>query len=207
LLAVVQREISPGAAVGFGWEDHITTTPHDINRFRIAALSLDDYAAGRVYMAGLAHDAGQSANDLFDALYVSGMRIHREKARALCLKLRSVLARHFVHLMPPIVFPTLAQFRLSAEPSGVQIFSGHHNAAGRVTLPQQLRESETFDLGPVPYKDSDQLGVASVLSAHALPVQEGSLRYPALFEFAAVLHNEMDIIAARNNHDNGPQTG
>src|SRR5467141_2180443 len=26
-------------------EDHIATTPHDINRFRIAALSLDDYAA------------------------------------------------------------------------------------------------------------------------------------------------------------------
>ena len=25
---------------------HISTTPHDINRFRIAALSLDDYAAG-----------------------------------------------------------------------------------------------------------------------------------------------------------------
>jgi hypothetical protein len=31
--------------------------PHDINRFRIAALSLDDYSAGLVYMAGLAHDA------------------------------------------------------------------------------------------------------------------------------------------------------
>jgi hypothetical protein len=85
-------------------EDHIRTTPHDITRFRIAALSLDDYAAGRVYMAGLAHDAEQSAYDLFDALYVSGMRIHREKAKALCLKLRSGLARHFVHLMPPIVF-------------------------------------------------------------------------------------------------------
>jgi hypothetical protein len=36
-----------------------TTSPHDTNRFRIAALSLDDYAAG------LAHDAGQSAYDLF----------------------------------------------------------------------------------------------------------------------------------------------
>ena len=33
--------------------------------FRIAALSLDDYAAGLAYMAGLAHDAGQSAHDLF----------------------------------------------------------------------------------------------------------------------------------------------
>jgi len=40
-------------------EDHIATTPHDINQFRIAALSLDDYAAG------FAHDAGQSAYDLF----------------------------------------------------------------------------------------------------------------------------------------------
>src|SRR5258706_5483744 len=28
-----------------------------------------------------------------------------------------------------------------------------------------------------------------------------------LFEFAAVLHNEMDVIAASNNHENGPQTG
>src|SRR5260370_4761029 len=46
-------------------EDHIATTPHDINRFRIAALSLDEYAAGLAYMAGLAHDAGQSAYDLF----------------------------------------------------------------------------------------------------------------------------------------------
>ena len=45
-------------------QDHIATTPHDINRFRIAALSLDDYAAGLAYMAGLAHDAGQSAYDL-----------------------------------------------------------------------------------------------------------------------------------------------
>ena len=45
--------------------DHIATTPHDINRFRIATLSLDDYAAGLAYMAGLAHDAGQSAYDLF----------------------------------------------------------------------------------------------------------------------------------------------
>ena len=44
---------------------HIATTPHDINRFRIAALSLDDYAAGLAYMAGLAHDSGQSAYDLF----------------------------------------------------------------------------------------------------------------------------------------------
>jgi hypothetical protein len=86
------------------FEEHITTTPLDINRFRIAALSLDDYAAGLVYMAGLAHDAGQSTYDLFDAFYVSGMRIHREKAKALCLKLRRSLTRHFVHLMPPIVF-------------------------------------------------------------------------------------------------------
>jgi len=45
--------------------DHITATPHDINRFRIAALSLDDYAAGLAYPAGLAHDAGQSAYDPF----------------------------------------------------------------------------------------------------------------------------------------------
>jgi hypothetical protein len=64
-----------------------------------------------------------------------------------------------------------------------------------------------FDLGSVPYKDSDELCMACGLSAHTLSVQKGSLRYPALFEFAAVLHNEMDVIAASNNHENGPQTG
>ena len=45
------------------------------------------------------------------------------------------------------------------------------------------------------------------LSAHTLSVQKGGLRYPALFDFAAVLHNEMHVIAASNNHENGPQTG
>jgi hypothetical protein len=91
--------------------------------------------------------------------------------------------------------------------SRVQILSGHYNTAVRVTLPLQLRESEMFDLGSVPYKDSDELCIACVLSAHTLSVQKGSLRYPALFDFAAVLHNEMDVIAASNNHENGPQTG
>jgi hypothetical protein len=33
-------------------EDHIATRPHHINQFRIAALSLDDHAAGFAYMAG-----------------------------------------------------------------------------------------------------------------------------------------------------------
>ena len=60
-----------------------------------------------------------------------------------------------------------------------------------------------FDLGSVPYKDSDELCMACGLSAHTRSVQKGSLRYPALFDFAAVLHNEMDVIAANNN----PQTG
>ena len=46
-------------------EHHIATTPHDITRFRIAALSLDDYAAGLAYIVRPAHDAGQSAYDLF----------------------------------------------------------------------------------------------------------------------------------------------
>ena len=67
--------------------------------------------------------------------------------------------------------------------------------------------SEMFDLGSVPYKDSDELCMACGLSAHTLSVQKGSLRYPALFEFAAVLHNEMDVIAASNKIENGPQTG
>jgi hypothetical protein len=46
------------------FEDHITTTPLDVTRFRIAALSLGDYAAG-FDMAGLAHDAGQTAHAPF----------------------------------------------------------------------------------------------------------------------------------------------
>jgi hypothetical protein len=104
---------------------------------------------------------------------------------------------------------SLAQARASnSQPElRVQILSGHYNTAVRVTLPLQLRESEMFDLGSVPYKDSDELCKACVLSAHTLSVQKGSLRYSALFDFAAVLHNEMDVIAASNNHENGPQTG
>jgi hypothetical protein len=47
-----------------GWRDD-RAVPHDITRFRIAALSLDDCAAGLAYIVGLAHDAGQSAYDLF----------------------------------------------------------------------------------------------------------------------------------------------
>ena len=49
--------------------------------------------------------------------------------------------------------------------------------------------------------------MACVLSAHTLSVQKGSLCHPAFFDFAAVLDNEMDVIAASNNHENGPQTG
>src|ERR1700737_4778743 len=69
--------------------------------------------------------------------------------------------------------------------SRVQILSGYHDTADRVTLPLQLRESQMFDVGSVPYKDSDELCIACVLSAHTLSVQKGSLRYPALFDFAA----------------------
>jgi hypothetical protein len=54
-----------------------------------------------------------------------------------------------------------------------------------------------FDLGSVPYKDSDELSIACVLSAHTLSVQKGSLRYSALFDFAAVLHHEMDVTTMR----------
>src|SRR5437879_2966229 len=104
---------------------------------------------------------------------------------------------------------SLAQARASnSQPaSRVQILGGHYNTAVRMPLPLQLRESEMFDLGSVPYKDSDKLCMACVLSAHTLSVQKGSLRYPALFDLAAVFDNEMDIIAASNNHKNGPQTG
>ena len=47
------------------FEDHIATAPHDIDRVPDRRPSLDDYAAGLSYMTGLAHDAGQSACDLF----------------------------------------------------------------------------------------------------------------------------------------------
>ena len=59
--------------------------------------------------------------------------------------------------------------------SRIQILGGHHDTAVRVTLPLQLRESEMFDLGSVPYKDSDELCVACVLSAPTLSVQKGGL--------------------------------
>jgi hypothetical protein len=66
-------------------------------------------------------------------------------------------------------------------------------------------------LMPTPFnpKNTPPLGGfnCSRSSAHALSVQKGSLRYPALFDFAAVLHNEMDVIAASNNRENGPQAG
>jgi hypothetical protein len=77
--------------------------------------------------------------------------------------------------------------------SRVQILSGHYNTAVRVPLSLLLRESEMFDLGSVPYKDSDELCMACGLSAHTRSVQKGGLRYPALFDFAAVLHNEMGV--------------
>jgi hypothetical protein len=102
--------------------------------------------------------------------------------------------------------PAQARASNSQPSSRVQILSGHYNTAVRVPLPLQLRESKVFDLGSVPYKDSDELRVACALSAHTLSVQKGSLRYPALFDFAAVLHNEMDVIAA-SNHEKGPRTG
>jgi hypothetical protein len=120
-----------------------------------------------------------------------------------------VLRFHVIAAQQLVATLSLAQARASnSQPaSRVQILSGHYNTAVRVPLPLQLRESEMFDLGSVPYKDSDELCIACVLSAHTLSVQKGSLRYPALFDFAAVLHNEMDVIAASNNHENGPQTG
>ena len=121
----------------------------------------------------------------------------------------TVLRFHVIAAQQLVATVSLRKRGVSNSPptSRVQILSGHYNTAVRVTLPLQLRESEMFDLGSVPYKDSDELCIACVLSAHTLSVQKGSLRYPALFDFAAVLHNEMDVIAASNNHENGPQTG
>jgi hypothetical protein len=55
--------------------------------------------------------------------------------------------------------------RLNSQPaSRVQILGGYHDTAVRVTLPLQLRESEMFDLGSVPYKDSDELCIAWIYS-------------------------------------------
>ncbi len=136
--------------------------------------------------------------------------------RAICFSssidisvLLRVLRFHVIAAQQLVATSSRAQARASnSQPaSRVQILSGHYNTAVRVSLSLLLRESEMFDLGSVPYKDSDELCMAWGLSAHTRSVQKGSLRYPALFDFAAVLHNEMDVIAARNNHENGPQMG
>jgi hypothetical protein len=120
-----------------------------------------------------------------------------------------VLRFHVIAAQQLVATSSLAQARTSSSQpaSRVQILSGHYNTAVRVPLRLQLRESEMFDLGSVPYKDSEELCISCVLSAHTLSVQKGSLRYPALFDFAAVLHNEMNVIAASNDRENGPQTG
>jgi hypothetical protein len=80
---------------------------------------------------------------------------------------------------------SLAQVRASnSQPaSRVQILSGHYNTAVRVPLPLQLRESEMFDLGSVPYKDSDEL-VHSLrpFCSYAL-CSEGQSPLPGTFRF------------------------
>ncbi len=89
--------------------------------------------------------------------------------------------------------------------SGGQVLIGHHDAPVRVTLPLQLRESETFDLGSVLRKDSDELCGASVFFAHTRSIQEGGLRYSAPLGFSAVLHKEIDVAAtSRSRHESGP---
>src|SRR5882672_8664596 len=90
----------------------------------------------------------------------------------------------------PVSFPRASN---SQPASRVQILSGHYNTAVRVPLPLQLRESEMFDLGSVPYKDSDELCIACVLSAHTLSVQKGSLLYPAPYKRG--LHERINLPA------------
>src|SRR6185436_15204040 len=63
---------------------------------------------------------------------------------------------------------------------------------GQIAPPAATSRERDVRFGSVPYKDSGELCIACVLSAHTLSVQKGSLRYQALFDFAAVLHNEMD---------------
>ena len=116
-----------------------------------------------------------------------------------------VLCFHVIAAQQLVATSSLAQARTSA--SRVQILSGHYNTAVRVPLTLQLCESEVFDLGSVLYKDSDELCMACGLSAHTRSVQKGSLRYPALFDFAAVLHSEMHVIAASNTMRMVPRRG
>src|SRR5712671_5115447 len=84
-----------------------------------------------------------------------------------------VLRFHVIAAQQLVATLSLAQARASnSQPaSRVQILSGHYNTAVRVPLPLQLRKSEMFDLGSVPYKDSDELCMACVLSAQTLSVQ------------------------------------
>jgi hypothetical protein len=120
-----------------------------------------------------------------------------------------VLCFHVIAAQQLVATSSLAQARTSnSQPaSRVQILSGHYNTAVRVPLTLQLCESEVFDLGSVLYKDSDELCMACGLSAHTRSVQKGSLRYPALFDFAAVLHSEMHVIAASNTMRMVPRRG
>src|SRR6266702_2750144 len=88
-----------------------------------------------------------------------------------------VLRFHVIAAQQLVTTSSAAQARASnSQPaSRLQILSGRYNTAVRVPLPLQLRECEMFDLGSVPYKDSDELCMACVLSAHTLSVQKGSL--------------------------------
>src|SRR5882672_12649060 len=106
-----------------------------------------------------------------------------------------VLRFHVIAAQQLVATLSLAQARASnSQPaSRVQILSGHYNTAVRVPLPLQLRESEMFDLGSMPYKDSDELCIACVLSAHTLSVQKGSLLYPAPYKRG--LHERINLPA------------
>jgi hypothetical protein len=189
------------------WEAHqqivfVTKLGLGINGSAVCDLGINAFAAddldrpfafGQLICDGINTDGG----------HVLAFRVSVDFSESDLLQFFVIAAQQLV------ATPSLAEARASnSQPAWwVQILGGHYNTAVRAPLPLQLRESEMFDLGSVPYKDSDDLCMACILSAHPLSVQKGSLRYPALFDFAAVLHNEMDVIAASNNHENGPQTG
>ena len=91
--------------------------------------------------------------------------------------------------------------------SGIEILSGQDNAEQRNISALQLRDRNALNFGLVLFKDRDELFVARVMFANALFVRKGNIRNAGSLRFAAVFHNEMDVIAASNNHENGPQTG
>lgn len=88
--------------------------------------------------------------------------------------------------------------------SGVQVISGQDKALVRMFFALHFRDSEIFDLGSVFHKNSNELPVVEVSFDRTLSIQEGSLSYSAPFGISTVPHNEVDVVAANDSHEDDP---